>query len=272
MRVRGRHLRRSRSRTAAHWRPRTWVRLPARSAPPLWSGLRHRLRLRVFASELVSAVRVRAGGHGLGLLRGGGGAEQVRRSLTAASAFVSDFRRRDANRLAVGFRRRLVVTRLAGQAIDELALVDGRNLHGNVVAERTRLLLEQHRQDDRGGERQYDRADQASARLALHFVDQSSGLSAIRSAMTRCALPRFSRTAASPRPAPPRQSGTIRKRQFYQLRRTLRVPRRTPRRFRRTCESRRRRCCTLQLGAQRLRGSRRADPARSRRTSGRFAP
>jgi hypothetical protein len=80
------------------------------------------------------------------------------------------------DRLAVRFRRRLRLAGLAGQAIDELALIDRRNLDGNVVAEGARLLFQQHRQDDRRGEGQHDRADEAPPGFAPHLVDDELGV------------------------------------------------------------------------------------------------
>ena len=51
----------------------------------------------------------------------------------------------------------------------------GRNLNRYVVAEGLRIALEQHRQDDRGGQRQHDRADQAPTCATLEFVDGGVG-------------------------------------------------------------------------------------------------
>ena len=65
----------------------------------------------------------------------------------------------------------VVASAACGELVDELAVVHRRDLDRNVVAERLRLAFEQHRNDDRDGQREYDCADQASAGASTQFVD-----------------------------------------------------------------------------------------------------
>src|SRR5689334_8686364 len=117
--------------------------------------------------------------------------------------------------LVAGPRRGLacVLRAAVGEAIDELAVVDGRNLDRDVVAERFLLGFEQHRHDDRDAEREDDCANQAAPRAPPQFVyvdvrrfrhDAArfiASLASARAASNACATSSKRRIASFPTPA-----------------------------------------------------------------------
>ena len=137
------------------------------------------------------------------LLRDGGRRRRATRPERRPSLRLA---RRDGDRFALRLRRRLRLACLARQSIDELALVDRRNL---ARKRRRRAGAVPFRAASAARSRR--RAPRTIAptrrRRALRFISstRSSALSAMRSAYAM-------RAPESPRPAPPPRSGTIRKR------------------------------------------------------------
>src|SRR5207249_3569759 len=89
-----------------------------------------------------------------------------------------------------------------------------------ILAQFFGLLFEQQRNEDRGCQRQHDRADESPARLALQFVDSDVRIfnNSVSHAGAWWRWRQVFRTPTRRVLRPP--SGTIRKQGFYQLRRS----------------------------------------------------
>ena len=151
------------ARARAWFRP--WERASSKATAP---SARHRRPIAADGTALSAAA-------GAAVLSGNRCRGQCRR-LGAAAPAPARRRSSAAAPSAAPCRRISSVLRSPGEAVDEAALVDRRDLHGDVVAERLRLLLEQQRKDDGGGERQHDRADQAAPGPAFQLVDGEVGV------------------------------------------------------------------------------------------------
>ena len=128
-------------------------------------GFRHAPASACFAGI---ARRLRHGGRGRATVSG---SALWRASARAARSAVGLRRGSSAaGALAVAFAAPPPLA-LVVQPIDELAVVDRRNLHRDVLAERLRLAFEQHRHDDGDREREHDRAHEAAPRAPPQFVD-----------------------------------------------------------------------------------------------------
>ena len=174
--ARGRRLaRRCLRRVGSRFRRRCGVALQLRH----WRCVRRRCATSPAASGIACRTSAALGAATGGSVRGAASRRRLRRVPW---------------RLLGGVLRAVLV-----EPIDELAVVDRRNLHRDVFAERLRIAFEQHRHDDRGGEREHDRADQAAARAAPQFVDVDVGRFGHRSRGSRAVVVARARRAPRPR-------------------------------------------------------------------------